>query len=408
MEDWMGGALDGIRVIDWTQWQFGPVSTMMLSDLGAEVIKLEAPNGEPARVTSRVGDAGRMLAGGLSAYFESLNRGKKSITANLKDPAALEMVYRLAEKSDVFVQNWRFGVADRLGLGYETLKKYNPKLIYASATGFGPYGPEASKPAFDGSGAARSGLMWTFTSPETGEEPFNPRFADQMGGIMLSYGILGALVVRERQGIGQQVFTSHLGASMWLQALRINMQLLTGNESNRFERKSTPNPLFNYYRCKDGRWISLSMVEQERYWEPLCRVLGAPELSGDPRFSDYQRRGDNSKELIAEFDRIFAAHSLEHWVKRLTEGGDFIFDRVQTRDELVNDPQVIANDYIVDVAHATLGNVKNVNLPTQLTETPPVIRGGAPTVGQHTEEILTGLLGYTREEIDLLRENKSI
>ena len=196
------GPLDGIKVLDWTMWQFGPVSTMMLGDLGADVIKVESLDGDHGRQFRRVAGASSQLPGGLNAYFESLNRQKRSIALDLKNPKGVEILHRLVAQSDVFVQNFRQGVAERLGMGYEDLIKHNPKLIYGAATGYGPIGPDSDQPAFALTGEARSGsLFWG--GPDDGK-PYNlGGIADQMAGVMLSYGILGALVARERKGVGQ-------------------------------------------------------------------------------------------------------------------------------------------------------------------------------------------------------------
>ena len=187
------------------------------------------------------------------------------------------------------------------------------------------------------------------------------------------------------------------------------MNLLTEQEElGIFDRSSNPNPLFNYYRCSDGRWLYLSMVEQERYWEPLCQVLGVPELLEDPRFRDYGLRGEHSSELIKEFDLIFATRPIEYWENCLREQGDFIFERVQTHQELTEDPQVKANGYIVDFKHPILGMIKTVRLPVQLSETPTVIKTGAPGLGQDTITLLTSLLGYTQDEVDMLRSTSVV
>ena len=188
------GPLDGIRVIDWTMWQFGPVSTMMLADLGAEVIKVESLDGDHGRQFSRVSGIGTDKFGtSTSYYFEALNRQKQGIALNLKHEKGQEVIYRLVEQSDVFVQNFRQGVAERLGLGYDDLKKHNSKIVYGSATGYGPEGPDSGKPAFALTGEARSGSLW-WAGPND-DTPYNLHgVADQIAGITLSYGVLGALM----------------------------------------------------------------------------------------------------------------------------------------------------------------------------------------------------------------------
>ena len=294
------GPLHGIRVIDWTMWQFGPVSTMMLADLGAEVIKIESLDGDHGRQFTRVSGAASGLPEGLNAYFESLNRQKLSMSLDLKKPKAIEIMYRLVKKSDVFVQNFRKGVAERLGLGYEDLKEHNPKIVYGAATGYGPEGPDSEKPAFALTGEARSGSLW-WAGPND-DVPYNLQgIADQISGIMLSYGILGGLMARERFGIGQKVDVSHLGSMMWLGGNRNGMGLLTGNRPQRQDRRTARNPLWNTYKCKGGKWIAFSMDQGDRYWPDFCRGLDRLDLIEDERFSDMNVRADNKDDAWTVF-----------------------------------------------------------------------------------------------------------
>ena len=212
------GPLSGIRVIDWTMWQFGPVSTMMLADLGADVIKVESLDGDHGRQFGRVGGVVSNMPEGTNAYFEGMNRNKRGIALDLKNPKGREVMHRLVKKSDVFVENFRKGVAERLGVGYDDLAKVNPRIIYGSASGYGPEGPDSAKPAFALTGEARSGALWWSGSNDNA--PYAIGIADQAAGMMLSYGILGALVARERFGHGQKVDVSHLGSMIWTRGMQ--------------------------------------------------------------------------------------------------------------------------------------------------------------------------------------------
>src|SRR5262245_33564009 len=264
--------LEGIRVVDWTIWQQGPVSTVMLADLGAEIIKLEAlDGGDPGRGILSVFGRPTGDIGGRNYYFEANNRHKKSLALDLKKPEAREIVYRLVESSDVFVQNFRKGVAARLGLDYSALSGRNRRLIYASATGYGPKGQDSAEPSFDYMGLARSGIMLAVGEPDM--EPMNVTggIADQMGAMMLAYGVLAALVARERFGVGQEVDASHLGAMSFLQGLNLACRLILGKEFKRFPRTNVPNPLWNHYRCADEKWICLAMPQSDRYWPDFCK-----------------------------------------------------------------------------------------------------------------------------------------
>jgi crotonobetainyl-CoA:carnitine CoA-transferase CaiB-like acyl-CoA transferase len=394
--------LDGIRIIDWTIWQQGPVATAMLGDLGADVIKIEERiGGDPGRGVARM--AGLDLSDRPNFYFEANNRNKRSITLDLKQPPAREIVYALAARSDVFVQNFRKGVAERLGLGYGALRAHNPRLIYASATGYGLEGPDSADPSFDYLGLARSGIMLAAGEPEMPPLAIAGGVADQMGAVMLAYGILAALLARERFGVGQEVDASHLGSMTWLQGLSVAARLMMGFAIPRQPRDSAINPLWNHYCCSDGRWIALGMLQPDRYWADFCRTIGAHDALQDPRFQTMQDRMGNAKEIVALFDRAFATKPRDEWIRILRAGGDFIVAPVNSVDELPDDPQVTANRYVTDFDHPVYGSTKVVGLPVGLSETPGAIRRPAPEFGQHTEEILTELLGYPWDEIARLK-----
>ncbi len=402
--------LEGIRVLDWTIWQQGPVATMMLGDLGAEVIKIEERvGGDPGRGVMSVAGVLIGTSEGRNFYFEANNRHKKSLTLDLKKPAAKEIVYRLVEKSDVFVQNFRKGVAARLGLDYQTLAKYNPKLIYASASGYGPLGPDSGEPSFDYMGLARSGIMNAVGEPDM--EPLNITggIADQMGAIMLAYGILAALIARDKHGVGQEVDTSHLGSMTALQGLNVACMTILGREFKRMPRAAAPSPLWNHYRCADGKWICLAMAQQDRYWVNFCKVLGIEHVLQDPRFDTMQKRAEHAKELIPILDQAFASKPRDYWMKVFKEsGGDFIYTVVNSIADLPHDPQMIANEYIVDYDHPSWGKIKIVGVPVRLSKTPGNPKAPAPEFGEHTEMILTELLGYSWEEVARLKEAEVI
>jgi len=283
----MATPLEGIRVLDWTQWQMGTVASAMLADLGAEVSHIgERGRGDPGRGMGAAGGAGLDLPGGRNAYFEYVNHNKKGIAVNFKKEEGKEIIYRLVRNSDIFVHNFRQGVPERLGLGYDTLSQYNPKLIYAALSGYGPKGPEAQEPAFDYLGLARSGMMTLVGAPGTPPPGFSGGIADQMGAIMAAYGMLAALIARERLGIGQKIDVSHLGSMMALEGLAIAFRLFTGRDMPRKNRPKEGNPLWNHYLCADGKWIVLGMLQADRYWPAVCKGLGIEHLEKDPRFEN--------------------------------------------------------------------------------------------------------------------------
>ena len=399
--------LDGIRVVDWTIWQQGPVASVMLGDLGAEVIKVEERvGGDPGRGVLRA--QGIDLSDRPNFYFEANNRNKKSIALDLKKPEGVAIVQRLTERADVFVQNFRKGVAARLGLDAATLRARNPRLVYASATGYGPEGPESSAPSFDYLGLARSGIMFSAGEPDDEPLAIAGGIADQMGAVMLAYGVLAALFARERTGRGQEVDASHLGSMAWLQGLGLSARLMLGRALPRQSRRYATNPLWNHYRCADDQWLALSMLQPDRYWTQLCTVLEIPEAAADERFSNMLQRMMNCGDCIALLDQVFARRPRAEWLARLAAGGDFIVSVVNSVDELPDDPQMAANGYVASFELPSFGATKVVGVPVRLSDTPGEVRLPAPEFGQHTEEILTEALGYSWDDIADLRAREVI
>jgi crotonobetainyl-CoA:carnitine CoA-transferase CaiB-like acyl-CoA transferase len=399
--------LDGIRVIDWTIWQQGPVCSVMLGDLGADVIKIEERvGGDPGRGVLRA--QGLDLSDRPNFYFEANNRNKRSLTVDLKKPEGVEIVRRLADGADVFVQNFRQGVAARLGLDAKTLRARNPRLVYASATGYGPLGPDSGDPSFDYLGLARSGIMMSAGEPDDEPLAIAGGIADQMGAVMLAYGVLAALLAREKTGSGQEVDASHLGSMAWLQGLGLSARLMLGRALPRTPRKFANNPLWNHYKCADGEWIALAMIQGDRYWANICNVLGIPDAGSDPRFATMIDRMMNAGDCIAALDAVFATRPRAEWLDVLRKGGDFIVSVVNSVDQLPDDVQVQANRYVTQFEHPSFGATRVVGIPIGLSDTPGSLRRPAPEFGQHTEEILTEVLGYSWDEIGRLREREVI
>lgn len=399
----MARPLEGIRVIDWTIWQQGPVASMMLADLGADVIKIEErETGDPGRGVLRA--AGVDMSSMPNFYFEAHNRGKRSMTLDLRQPEAREIVYKLVAKSDVFVQNFRTGAAKRARLDYATLREHNPKLIYATGNGFGSRGPDAERPCMDYLGLARSGIMNAVGRPDDPPLAIQGAIADQMGGTMLAFGIITALLARERQGVGQEIDVSLLGGMAWLQGLSLASRLMLGNELPRFHRESAFNPLWNHYRCADDRWLAFAMAQSDRWWKDFAGALGREDLAEDARFDGMMNRGVNAAALITILDEIFLTRTSEEWIQHLDDSGDFIFTILNSVGDLPDDPQIRANDLIATVEHPNLGALEMLNLPVGFSETPPEIRGTAPEFGQHTEAILVEELGYSWDDVGALRE----
>ena len=400
--------LDGIRVLDWTIFQQGPVATMMLAELGADVIKIEhRTEGDPARGMMKM--IGQLIGGdvGRNPYYENNNRGKRCITIDVTKEKGKELVYKLVEKSDVFVHNFRMGVDKKLGLDYETLSKHNPKLIYAHASGWGPDGPDATDPSADYTGVARSGLMSVAGEPDMDPQMVMAGVGDQMGATMTAYGVLTALLARERFGIGQKVEVGMLGALMHLLGLAVTMRCISKIPTMRSSRKSIGNPLWNHYKCKDDHWLALAHLQPDKFWGNLCKSMGLEALENDPKFVDMDARGENAVELIEILDKTFLTKNREEWMT-VFKNNNVIYSRLNFISDLENDPQVLANNYIIDYDHPTWGKIQEMGFPVIFNETPSKITRAAPEFGEHSEEILIEVLGYDWDQIIKLKDEEVI
>ena len=401
--------LEGIRVVDWTIFQQGPVASMLLGDLGADVIKIEERiGGDLGRGMMRV--AGAMVGGKevqRNPYFEAGNRNKRSLTVDLGKEKGREIVYKLVEKSDVFIQNFRMGVAGRRGVDYDTLSKYNPRLIYAHASGWGPKGPDKDDPSADYTGLARSGLMALAGEPGMDPVPIQGGIADQTGAVMTAMGVLAALFVRERTGLGQKVDASILGGMTFLQGHPVVFCTMANLWGIRIARNSAGNPLWNHYKCGDDKWIALAHLSPDKFWPILCHSMGLQELEKDPRFDTMENRTKNCQELIAILDKTFATKNRDEWAKIFKENG-VISSPINNTLDLTQDPQVLANDYVTEFNHPVFGPTKTVGFPIGLSRTPCSIRREAPEFGQHTEEILTEVLDYTWDDVAKFKDEEVI
>lgn len=393
----MAGPLEGIRVCDLTIAQFGAHATMMLADMGADVVKIEAPHrGDPGRGIA-------LQSSGRSAFFEAHNRNKRSVAVNLRRPAGKELVRRLAARSDIFVQSWKPGVIERLELDYDRIKTARPDIIYASATGFGPRGPRAHLPAMDMVAQAVGGLAFANAPPDSDEpSPVGPTVADQTGSLLLAYGIVLALFHRMRTGEGQKVDVSLLGAQMTLQAWNIANFFLSG-EQTRGGRRNAISPLFTFYRASDA-WFAIAIID-ERQWPRLCEIVGRPELAADPRFDGRDARAAHRDELLAILDAEFKTQGRDAWLRAL-EAADIPSGPVNSYADLADDPQVIANGYLVGVDGVTRP-ARMVGPAVEMSASPADRLTMAPELGQDTEEVMIEL-GYGWDEITTLREERVI
>lgn len=394
------GALDGIRVLDCAVIVQGPQAAAMLSDLGAEVIKVELPVlGDIARWIPMTPEDRR------SAYFYALNRGKRSITLDLHHEAARDVLRRLVARSDVIISSFHPGVMDAWGIGYENLRAVNPRIIYATVSAFGPTGPDAAREGADMSGQAAGGLISTTGEDGTFPTPVGAVIADHCGSQNLATGILAALYYRERTGKGQRVDASLLGGQIWAQASEITHYLLTGRVPGRANRG---HPLlagvYGIFPTADGAIAIIGAAG--KLWPGFCRALELPELLTDPRFATDEARTGHRAELFALLDARFQTRTTDAWCERL-RAEEQRYAPVRDYAAVAADPQVWANGYLVEVEHPQWGKQAVIGSPIRLSETPATPGAVTPEVGQHTEEILLEA-GYTWDEIAALRAQGAV
>ena len=394
------GPLKGIRVLDLSRILAGPFCTMMLSDLGAEIIKLESPgSGDETRAW------GPPFEKGESAYFLSVNRGKKSVAVDLKKPEGVEIARAVAERADVVVENFRPGVAARLGVGHEALSALNPRLVYVSVSGFGQTGPYRDRSGFDIVGQAMSGIMSATGEPDGGPCKAGVPLSDLAAGMWAAYGVAGALLAREKTGRGQRIDLSLLDSSVSLLTNLSGCYFMDGGVGGRWGSAHFQIVPYQAFRTKD-REIIIG-VTSDRFWEHFCAVIEAPGLADDPRFRDIPGRARNRAELIPLLEERLARRSGDEWLKLLEEKG-IPCGPVHDVGEALEDAQVRHREMVVETEHALLGKVRATGLPLKFSESPGGVQGPAPLHGEHTREVLSNLLGFGGERIERLLEERVV
>lgn len=396
-------ALEGIRVLDVSEAGLAPVCCRILADMGAEVIKVErTEGGDQTRGILKI--SGNVPIYEINYVFEFYNFNKKGITLDLKKKEGQEILYKLVEKSDVMVCNFRPHALKSLGLEYETISKINPKIIYTHLSGYGLHGPEKDVGAYDFVGYwARSGVMASLGEPGTPLAFQVPGFGDNTTGMYAAGAILMALFHRERTGEGQEVCISLVGGGIWSMGIVLSSVLATGLEYPRVSRKVQSNPIFNSYECADGKWIQLACIQGDRYWSGVCKALDIGELENDPRFESHEKRMENNLALIPILDEVFKSKPQAYWAERLAKE-DVIWTKVKTPVEVAEDPTPWANGYFREIDHPSGRKLKMIMPPFQFSKTPLTVRTTAPEMGQHTEEVLTETLGYTWDDITAFKE----
>jgi len=392
--------LKGIRVLDLSRVLAGPFCSMTLADLGAEVIKVEMPGtGDDTR-------AYPPFIGSQSSYFMSANRNKKSITLDLKAKEGQEILHRLAAKCDVVLENFRPGVTSRLAADYATLSKINPQLIYCSISSFGQTGPYAERPGYDLIIQGMGGLMGITGEPDGPPVRIGVAITDIGSGMWATIAILAALQARARDGKGQHLDISMMDGSVsWMTYVAGNY-FATGKAPPRMGSAHPSIVPYQAFVASDGKSILLG-GGNDRLFVSLCEGLGLPELPKDPKFSGNENRVKNRTTLIPILEKRFREKPRDEWIKVLEALGVPVAP-VYTIDEIFADEQVKHRGMLVEVPHPELGKVKQIAPAIRMSETPCVIESPPPLLGQHTDEILQKLAGYTGEEVKNLREKKII
>jgi crotonobetainyl-CoA:carnitine CoA-transferase CaiB-like acyl-CoA transferase len=400
-------ALEGIRVIDCSEAGLAPVCCRILADMGAEVIKIERTDGgDQTRGILKI--SGNVPVYDINYVFEFYNLNKKGITLDLKQKEGRDILHQLVAKADVFVCNFRPHALESLDLTYEKISAINPTIIYTHLSGYGLHGPEQDTGAYDFVGFwARSGVMASLGEPGTPLAFQVPGFGDNTTGMYAACAIMMALFHRERTGEGQEVCVSLLGGGIWSMGIVLSSVLATGLEYPRVSRKVQSNPIFNSYECADGKWIQLACIQGDRYWDGVCEALDIGDLQDDPRFDTHEKRMEHNLELIPVLEKVFKSRTQAEWAERLRRE-DIVWTVVKTPAEVAADATPWADHYFQEIDHPAGKKLKVIGLPWQFSKTPPTIRRTAPELGQDTEEVLTGLLGYSWEEIGVLKDKGAI
>jgi crotonobetainyl-CoA:carnitine CoA-transferase CaiB-like acyl-CoA transferase len=392
--------LEGLRVVDLTRVLSGPYCTMQLGDLGAEVIKVEQPG---------KGDDTRAFAppyqGDEAAYFLSVNRNKKSITLDMKAAGAKEVLWRLIEKSDILVENFRPGAMDRLGFGYEAVAKRRPSMIYASISGFGDSGPQKDRPGYDVIVQGEAGIM-DITGPRDGApHKVGAAIGDLVSGLYAAQGILAALHTRNASGVGQHVRISMYEAVASLLTFNASIFYATGNSPRRRGNEHPTIVPYETFEAADG-WINLGVANDD-LWRRFCAAAERPDLVEHASFAKASDRVRNREVLVPMIKDIVKARTRDDWLARLDKAG-VPSGAIRTVGEVCESDLLKARGMIAEMPHASAGSVKAIKNAVHLSRTPLDGYMAPPQLGQHTREVLTGLLGYSPAEVEALVRDKAI
>jgi crotonobetainyl-CoA:carnitine CoA-transferase CaiB-like acyl-CoA transferase len=391
--DVVSGPLQGVKVLEVAMWAYVPSAGAVLADWGADVVKIESPQGDPIRGLVNAG-VGPM--DGITFTWEIFNRGKKGIALDLTHPDAQEIVYKLAEQADVFLTSLLPEARVKLGVDVDRIRARNPEIIYASGTGQGVAGPEAERGGYDSITFWSRGSISASVTPPDYHRPIGMpagAFGDSISGLALAGGIAAAIARKARTGETSLVDGSLLGTAMWAMQMGIvGAAVAAAAPPSQAPDVSAPkvaNPLVNNYRTADDRWVALCMLQPDLYWEGICQVIGRSDLLEDPRFATPADRAQKSADIVAELDKTFAAQPLAHWVEVLpSQRGQW--DVVRLVTEVGQDPQARTNGFIQDVSYSGGRRLPIVASPIQFDRSPPTLRT-APEFGADADEVLASL-----------------
>ena len=392
----MHGLLSGIRVLDLSRVLAGPYCSLILGDLGADVIKVERPG---------VGDETRhwgppFAAPGESAYFLCVNRNKRSITVDMKKPEGIGIIKSLAQKSDVFLENFTPGTTEGLGVGYETIREINPGIIYCSITGFGPDGPYRNRAGYDLAVSALGGLMGITGEPDGPPVKVGVAITDVTTGISAQGAICAALYAREKTGRGQRIDLSLLETQVSALVNIASSYLVSGEIPRRWGTAHETIVPYQGFETKD-KYVIVA-VGNDQLWIKFCKVLGRPELAQDPRFKTNPLRVQNRKECIGILAPIMKTRNRDEWVELLNREA-IPCAPINTMDEVFSNPQVLHRKMLAEIEHPTAGKIKLAGIPVKYSEAEASIRRPPPLLGQHTAEILSEVLEYDAARIEKLK-----
>lgn len=392
-------ALHGLKILDFTRVYSGPYCTMLLADLGAEVIKVEAVGkGDDTRLF-------HPIKNGQSGYFTYLNRSKKSITLNLKAEEGKQTALKLAQWADVMVENFSAGTINRLGLGYKDVRKVNPKIIYASISGFGQSGPYSKKAAYDGIAQAMGGMTYLTGYPDADPVKVGPAISDAATGVHTATAILAALYHRMLTGEGQYIDMSMMDTVFSMLENSVPILTFLGQNPQRIGNSNPGSAPYNSYRTQDG--IVFISTANDSLFTRLIGVMGQPDLIQDPRFNSNPNRKLHEKEIDAVVEEWTKQHPTAE-IEKLLDAVGVPVASAKSIAELVDDPQLKLRDMVIEQEVPDVGIVKFPGNPLKLQATPPDTSRRAPTLGEHTDEILKDVLGFNQEQIQSMRENKVI